>query len=192
MFSSIEPERYFWGPALTDIGTGAVAVIAIVVAAVAIGGFSFFAPWIIVTPVAMFMAGFLRGPSFGNALPKAAAMNLPFVLVLLISFRSTTGLSTAATILATASTAVLCTVGGLSFRRHSQLWSQHGNAGVKRRVLLVFWFVASVVAALWTLLWLFAFVNCLIYERGMVSSVVRLLLAGFGGVLGERCLAAFR
>ena len=192
IFSSIEPEGYFWRPVLTDVATGAVSVIVIAMAALAIGGFSFFAPWLIVTPVAMFMAGFLRATSFGKIWPKAVAINLPILLLLLVSFRGTTVLNTAATILATESAAVLCTGGGIRFSRRDQQWSRHDDSGVKRRSLLALWFVASVIAALWTLLWLFAFLSGMIYEGALVDSVIRLLLAVVGGLLGWRFVAAFR
>jgi hypothetical protein len=170
---------------------GAASVFAIIVAALALGGFSFFAPWIIVSPVAMFTAGFLRGPTFGNALPKAVAMNLSILLLLLACFRSTTVLITAATILGIASASVLCTVAGIYFRRRERDSSPHGYTGSERRVLLAGSLTASIIAALWTLLWVFAFVNGLLNGRfGM--SVIAFLLAGTGGVLGRRFLDAFR
>jgi hypothetical protein len=136
MFSSIEPERYFWGPVLTDIATGVVSAIAIVVAALALGGFSFFAPWIIVTPVAMFIAGFLRGLSFGNVSAKAVAMNLPVLLPMLISLRGTTLLNTSATILATVSATVLCSAAGIQFRRRDVTESLNAATAIQRRLLL--------------------------------------------------------
>jgi len=191
LFPLIEPERYFWGPVLADIGMGVASVFAIIVAALALGGFSFFAPWIIVSPVAMFTAGFLRGPSFGNALPKAVAINLPILLLLLVSFRGTTVLNTAAAMLGVASSAVLCTVAGIWFRRSEQLWPQHGYNGAKRRLLLAVSLITSIIAALWTLLWVFVFVNG-VMNGHLVHSVIALLLAGTGGVVGRRLLEAFR
>jgi hypothetical protein len=124
MFPSIEPERYFWGPVLIDIATGVVSAVAILVAALALGGFSFFAPWMIVTPVAMFTAGFVRGRSFGTAFAKAIALNIPLLLLMLASLRSTTVLNTSATILTTALATVLCSMGGICVRRRDRQGAQ--------------------------------------------------------------------
>ncbi len=193
MFSSIEPERYFWGPALTDVAAGAVSTIAIIVAALALGGFSFFAPWIIVTPVAMFMAGFLRGLSFGHVAAKAVAINLPVLLPVLTSLRGATLLDTSATILATVCATVLCSAAGIQFRRRAVTQSLNAATPNRRRLLLWFWAVASFSAAVWTLFWLFCFLNGVIHGLfGVGRSVIMLLLAGVGMLLAWRVFGAFR
>ena len=63
----------------TLIGLPAVGVIC--VTALLLGGFSFFAPWIIVTPPILLIAGLVRARSEGNPLLKGLVISLPSLIV---------------------------------------------------------------------------------------------------------------
>jgi hypothetical protein len=63
----MEREKYFWASLLADLLAEFAAVIVTVVGSLALGGFSFRLPWLIVSPVVLFLTGFVRGPSFGNS-----------------------------------------------------------------------------------------------------------------------------
>ena len=110
MFTSIEPQRYLWWPLLSDLLVGAASVIAIIVVALALQGFVFLAPWLIVIPLAMFLAGILSGLSFGNRLMKAVVVNLPTIM-LMLSWGRGVG------VVAMAGATILCTLVGISARR---------------------------------------------------------------------------
>jgi hypothetical protein len=77
MFLTIESRRYVWSRLLVDVLTGLAWLSVIIIAALALGGFSFFQPWLIVIPLAMFLAGFLRGRSSGNVWVTTVKMAIP-------------------------------------------------------------------------------------------------------------------
>src|SRR5271157_4175564 len=81
-------EGYSLGGFLFDAAVGAVAFIAIAASALALGGFSFFTPWLIVAPPIMFAAGMIRGSSQGNTLLKSLSITLG-TLLLSICFTNT-------------------------------------------------------------------------------------------------------
>ena len=68
-------------------------------------------------PLAVFLAGWLRGNSFGNAWAKVVTVNLPILLLMLGTLRGTTLLDTAATILGAWLVIVLCSAAGIWLRR---------------------------------------------------------------------------
>lgn len=66
-----------------DVAWGLAVAILIVFVCLRLGGFSFFAPWLIVTPVVMFSAGLIRGRGPGRVVVKGVALGA-FVLMLLV------------------------------------------------------------------------------------------------------------
>jgi hypothetical protein len=56
-FGLINPEKYVPGTLIIDVVIGAASVVPIFIAALALGGFSFIQPWLIVIPFVMFVAG---------------------------------------------------------------------------------------------------------------------------------------
>ena len=66
---------------LFDALTGVPAVGLIFVTALFLGGFSFFAPWMIVTPLILFIAGLVRARSAGNPLLKGLVISLPSLII---------------------------------------------------------------------------------------------------------------
>jgi hypothetical protein len=66
---------------LFDALTGVPAVGLISVMALSLGGFSFFTPWMIVTPPILFIAGLVRARSEGNPLLKGLMMSLPSLII---------------------------------------------------------------------------------------------------------------
>jgi hypothetical protein len=76
---------YFWAPLLVDVAAGAGTAIAIIPVGLAFGGFSFIEPWLIVTPILLFAAGFLRGSGPGSAWAKATAISSVAWLLILVT-----------------------------------------------------------------------------------------------------------
>lgn len=72
---------YSWTPLVADAGLGLVAVVVIIPFSLFLGGFSFFLPWMIVIPVMLFAAGYMRGASSGSAWLKAIALSAATFLV---------------------------------------------------------------------------------------------------------------
>jgi hypothetical protein len=101
----------------TDFLAGFLALVAVIAVAMPQGGFSFFAPWLIVGPVVFFATGFVRGRTAGNAWTKAVVVNVLLLLVLILTLRGTMILDTAGTILATFAVLVCCVAGGIWLRR---------------------------------------------------------------------------
>jgi len=66
---------------LFDALTGVPAVGLIFVIALFLGGFSFFTPWMIVTPPILLIAGLLRARSDGNPLLKGLVMSFPSLII---------------------------------------------------------------------------------------------------------------
>ena len=115
----IERERYPWASLFADLLAGFAAVIVIVVGSLALGGFSFWLPWLVLSPVVLFLTGFVRASSFGNSWAKALVIDIPVFMLMVASLRATTPLGSAATILIAILIAVLLTAGGVAFRRRS-------------------------------------------------------------------------
>ena len=67
--------------ALFDGLTGVPAVCLIFVTALFLGGFSFFTPWLIVTPPILLVAGLVRARSEGNPLLKGLVISLPSLIL---------------------------------------------------------------------------------------------------------------
>ena len=127
-----EKEAYFFGRFLTDVAAGAITLIAIIPAALLLGGFSFFAPWLIVTPLLMFAVGMLRGNSAGNIWLKGVSINVSYLLLL---GKMLSGRSASATVLGCllgALIAVLPAIAGISFRRHCLLRSANSTINAQR------------------------------------------------------------
>lgn len=70
--------------ALLDSLTGVPAVGLILVTALLLGGFSFFTPWLIVTPLTLLFAGLIRARSDGNPLLKALVISLPSLILVML------------------------------------------------------------------------------------------------------------
>jgi len=77
-----------WATLLADCGVGLAATSAILPASLLLGGFSFIEPWVLVTALLFFFAGFLRGTSPGNASIKAMAINLGPLCLLVVWLRA--------------------------------------------------------------------------------------------------------
>jgi hypothetical protein len=73
--------NYSSDDALFDALTGVPAVGLIFVTALFLGGFSFFTPWMIVTPPILLIAGLVRARSEGNALLKGLMISLPSLIL---------------------------------------------------------------------------------------------------------------
>jgi UPF0716 family protein affecting phage T7 exclusion len=59
---------------IADLLTGFLVTVGIVILSLALGGFSFFAPWLIVTPVLGLAGGWARGGTEGNIWLKVCAV----------------------------------------------------------------------------------------------------------------------
>ncbi len=118
MFGTIEPQRYVWGTLILDVGIGMAALFPILIAALTLGGFSFFWPWLILTPLVMWMVGWWRGLSFGNLWIKAVALNAPALMFLFVAAQSGTKRPDfwGAALIVSAVT-VFPTAGGIKIRR---------------------------------------------------------------------------
>lgn len=64
-----------------DALTGVPAMGLVFIMALFLGGFSFFTPWLIVTPPILFIAGLFRARSEGNPLLKGLVMSLPSLII---------------------------------------------------------------------------------------------------------------
>jgi hypothetical protein len=69
---------------LIDALTGLPAMGLIILTALFLGGFSFFAPWMIVSPLIMFIAGLVRARSDGNAWLKGFVISLPLLAIIVL------------------------------------------------------------------------------------------------------------
>lgn len=76
-----------WGPRSIDFGTGTAAAALITAGSLLFGGFSFFEPWVILSVLAMFAAGFVRGLSHGTTFQKTSAVCATPLLLLLVTVR---------------------------------------------------------------------------------------------------------
>ncbi|MGB9030505.1 MAG: hypothetical protein WCC27_10330 [Acidobacteriaceae bacterium] len=79
-----------WVATLLDIGLGFAAVFLIVGSALALGGFSFIQPWLIMIPIVMFAAGVLRSRSPGNVPAKILSIRLFMLLLVFVIGRDPT------------------------------------------------------------------------------------------------------
>ena len=75
-------EGYSFEGFVTDAAVGAAAVVAIIILALLLGGFSFFSPWLIVSPPLLFAAGMMRGSDQGNIRIKGLSINVASLLLL--------------------------------------------------------------------------------------------------------------
>lgn len=109
----------------TDVLGGFLALVAVVAITMPLGGFSFFESWLIVGPIVFFVTGIVRGKTAGDAWPKALAINVPPLLLLMATLRGTTILDTVGTIVATFAVLVLCVGSGIWLRRRRGLVDTH-------------------------------------------------------------------
>jgi hypothetical protein len=80
MFDQPRPAiSYSSDEVLSDALAGVPAVGLILVTALFLGGFSFFTPWMIVTPPIFFAAGLVRARSESNPLLKGLVISLPLL-----------------------------------------------------------------------------------------------------------------
>jgi hypothetical protein len=103
-----------------DVAWSVAIAIVVFVLCLALGGFSFFAPWLIVTPMAMFAAGLIRGQTPGLVIVKATALST-FLLMLLILAT----LRSPLTLLAGIPIIVAPAVAGVATRRRWMMPRQH-------------------------------------------------------------------
>lgn len=75
------PDGYSFGGFVIDAAVGAAAMIAIAGLALALGGFMFFTPWLIVAPPVMFAAGTVRGSGPGKIWIKSMSITLGTLLL---------------------------------------------------------------------------------------------------------------
>jgi hypothetical protein len=73
--------NYSSDEALIDALTGVPAVGLIFATALFLGGFSFFTPWMIVTPPILLIAGLVRARGEGNPLLKGMMISLPSLII---------------------------------------------------------------------------------------------------------------
>jgi hypothetical protein len=116
-FVPVEPEKYLWRPLFTDLLTGLAALVLVFMVALRLGGFSFFLPWLIVIPLGMFLAGFLRGSSPGSAWAKAVTISSPLLLIA-VSVQGATFLIAATGKMIALLITVIPTAGGVLLRRY--------------------------------------------------------------------------
>jgi hypothetical protein len=114
MFDSETAPLFSLGELALDAAAGAVAMIAIACLALALGGFMFFAPWLIVAPPIMFASGVLRGSGEGKVWFKTLSITSGTLLIL-IGFSHTNALTVTDGFLI----AAVPTAGGIWFRRRS-------------------------------------------------------------------------
>jgi hypothetical protein len=79
-----QPKRvinYSSDEVLFDALTGVPAAGLIFATALFLGGFSFFVPWLIVTPPILLVAGLVRARSEGNPLLKGLVISLPSLII---------------------------------------------------------------------------------------------------------------
>ncbi len=75
-------QSYDFGTFVADFGVGFAALVIVVCTALLLGGFSFLAPWLLVTPPLFFATGFVRGRSAGTIWGKGMAMSAGPLLLL--------------------------------------------------------------------------------------------------------------
>lgn len=56
-----------------DLGCSLAVAVIVVVVCLRLGGFSFFAPWLIALPIVMFVAGLIRGGTPGRIIVKGVS-----------------------------------------------------------------------------------------------------------------------
>jgi hypothetical protein len=117
IFGWIEPQRYLWGMLIMDVVIGVVSLVPILIAALALGGFSFILPWLIAVPLVMFSVGWWRGRSFGNLWVKALALCAPALLGFAWLQQADTKAGYLGLVMITAGWTVLPTAGGIKIRR---------------------------------------------------------------------------
>jgi hypothetical protein len=116
-FGLINPEKYVPDTLIIDVVIGAASVVPIFIAALALGGFSFIQPWLIVIPFVMFVAGWWRGQSFGNIWVKALALGAPALLLFACFAQTKTKAAYSGAVLTMSALTVLPTAGGIRIRR---------------------------------------------------------------------------
>lgn len=104
-------EGYFEEGFFPDVFIGSLALLIVFPLALLLGGFSFIEPWFIVTPLATFALGMLRGNSAGNVWLKGIGINVAFLVILGFCANALT-FSLGVCVI------VLPTVGGIWFRRY--------------------------------------------------------------------------
>ena len=67
-----------------DVAWGLAVAILVVFVCLLLGGFSFFAPWLIVTPAVMFSAGLIRGGTPGRIIVKGVALGALLLMLLVL------------------------------------------------------------------------------------------------------------
>lgn len=100
-----------WMPISMDIVVGALAAMLVFLGSLALGGFSFIEPWLILCAVAMLACGLMRGASRGNLILKPFAVAAPLLFLVAALVRPDNALLTA--ILLT----ILPVAAGIALRR---------------------------------------------------------------------------
>ena len=77
-----EEERYSPGDAVIDALVGFLILIPVIPLALALGGFMFIEPWLILTPLLAFAGGVARGNTVGTIWLRAPILNLVLLLYL--------------------------------------------------------------------------------------------------------------
>jgi hypothetical protein len=109
--------RDMCGARCIDIVIGIASIAPIFIAALALGGFSFIQPWLIVIPFVMFLAGWWRGRSFGNLWVKALALGAPTLLLFASFGQGRTKAAYLGAVLVISAVTVLPPAGGIEIRR---------------------------------------------------------------------------
>jgi len=74
LYASEPLTKYDWTTILVDVAVGIVTFVLVIPMALFLGGFSFFAPWVIAIIPLFFLAGFLRGAGPERIWAKAGAI----------------------------------------------------------------------------------------------------------------------
>jgi hypothetical protein len=106
-----EEESYSPGEAVIDALAGFLIMLLVIPLALAIGGFSFIEPWLILIPLLAFAGGVARGNSVGNIWLKAAILNV-VLLLYIVSRGDIRDLAVGAIL------TVIPSIGGIALRRH--------------------------------------------------------------------------
>ncbi len=115
-FGLIEPQRYLWGTMIADIVIGIGMLVPVSIVALMLGGFSFIQPWLIVTPLAIFLMGWLRGRTFRKLSAKTLALAAPALLLFGCGvLEENTAVVRFGVIIMLAALTVLPTAGGIKF-----------------------------------------------------------------------------
>jgi hypothetical protein len=102
-----------WMPLSIDIVVGVLAAVLVFIGSLALGGFSFIEPWLVLCALAMFASGLMRGASPGNFVLKVLAIAASLLLLVAVLESSLADILTGSLV------AVVPVTAGIALRRLS-------------------------------------------------------------------------